>query len=218
MIGVILPVLREYQRRTADFCAWGCEPLVESRPSVSVTDVGRDSLQGSFSTHHTPSPQGPCSTAHSARPRFFGLQQRGVVSRTPATRMEPWERFCVGLQAKSRQGNALCRSKTSHSPFSAAAGLPPVVIRWATRRWAVQPLARVPQHSPTAAWRRVLPLGLRATLPTVSSTPADVTNTQFTARSPLRRSSIPNPAQPALWRGFSHSLKTQKDLTCSKRS
>ncbi len=128
-------------------------------------------------TIRTPSPGGQCDALASSLPAFFlghdMVTEPGFQRRVP---------FADVLRSR---GNRRCRSKVSYSLQPPVRASQPVVIHLANKLLVGRPLAPALQLSPAAARCRGQRSVLRAMLPTVSFTPANVT--KLTSPTKLRK-------------------------------
>lgn len=212
----------ENQRPMAENAAGAPPPLARTvtighgQPTVGAR------LSGVPAAHqyHTPSPQGRQAAPVCVPPSFSKGRGFGRITKPSAVSAEPFSCFGGGTADGNRQGRPTCPCEKQPSFLPCAAPLQPVVTRSPSRALAALPLVPVRPRSPVAALLKGQPSVPQATSPIAISTPDAVPNASFvsSAARPACGTRIQRPAQRMLSRGFCLSSKTQKDITCSRKS
>lgn len=235
---MLSPDSHAFQQSLADLSAQVTRALAQASVCVNVLQAADKAPLVKSAAHqdHTPSPFGQRVVATALLPNFWvgcvGLDTGQHKIKIAANRGQD-KTCCIGQASKSSEGSGTCLSKTSFLASSPVAALRPVVIPSANRPLAAVPSARAQQHLPEAPLFKGRPLVRQVTSPIASLTPANAAGTN-THTIHHRLNFRPRMAYrcASLVFGYSHnanraapadavlrvSLKTQKDIPCSRKS
>lgn len=236
---MLLPDVPSFQQSLADFCAVQKSPLAAGVVWATITTATGIPPRDTPFAHqdHTPSLCGRHAYILALLPDFLG--RRGVgpnIGRNKtkhAAAHEPGSTRRGGKACDSSEGTGLCLCEISFWRLPLARALRPVATHWANRPSAGESSVRVPRRSPAAALSRVRPSVRQATSPIASLTPANVAGTdpstsnhrlitgsraRFRAVGPVVRHSSHAHRAALADAVLRVSLKTQKDVPCSRKS
>ena len=235
---MLLPEFLPFQRSLADFLTTSMHCLAGSRVCVSTDDATGNASWVASVVHqdHTPSPLGQRAVPMALLPNFLGRRMGlnlGHQKIKIAVSVGQGTSRRVGQADKCSEGSGICLFETSFLASSLVVASRLAATPSANRPLAAVLLAQGQRRSPVARSFRGPLSARRATSRTASLTPASVaatdahtTNNRLNSRPrvaiccigpSVRHSHIANRAAmvDAVLRV---SLKTQKDIPCSRKS